>query len=49
MRGTRFPQLCTLFGIEKILTKGLLGIQLMIEQIILTYNFNCFEINKYHG
>ncbi len=42
---TRFSELCSLFGIEHTLAGGLAGIQLMLEQIILTYNLSYFIVN----
>lgn len=42
---TRFSELCSLFGIEHTLARGLAGIQLMLEQIILTYNLSYFIVN----
>ena len=42
---TRFSELCALFDIEHTLTRGLTGLQLRIEQIILAYNLRYFEIN----
>lgn len=42
---TRFSELCVLFDIEHTLTRGLAGLQLRLEQIILTYNLRYFEIN----
>ncbi|HEL1008816.1 TPA: IS982 family transposase, partial [Streptococcus equi subsp. zooepidemicus] len=42
---TRFSELCTLFDIEHTLARGMTGLQLRIEQIILAYNLRYFEIN----
>lgn len=42
---TRFSTLCKLFDVEHTLTRGLLGLQLQLEQTILAYNLNYFEIN----
>ncbi|HGD3847301.1 TPA: IS982 family transposase, partial [Streptococcus agalactiae] len=42
---TRFSELCSLFDIEHTLTRGLTGLQLSIEQMILAYNLRYFEIN----
>lgn len=42
---TRFSELCTLFDMEQTFTKGLTGLQLRIEQILLTYNLKYFEFN----
>lgn len=42
---TRFSELCALFDVEHTLTRGLAGLQLRLEQIILTHNLRYFEIN----
>lgn len=42
---TRFSELCTLFDIEHTLARGLSGLQLRLEQIILVYNLRYFEFN----
>lgn len=42
---TRFSELCSLFYIEQTLARGLAGLQLSLEQIILAYNLRYFEIN----
>ena len=42
---TRFSELCTLFDVEHTLARGLTGLQLRIEQIILAHNLRYFEIN----
>ena len=42
---TRFSELCALFDVEHTLARGLAGLQLRIEQIILAYNLRYFEIN----
>ncbi|NQG85747.1 IS982 family transposase [Streptococcus suis] len=42
---TRFSELCRLFDIEQTLARGLAGLQLRIEQIILAYNLRYFEMN----
>ncbi|MEY8463466.1 IS982 family transposase [Streptococcus merionis] len=42
---TRFSELCTLFDIERTVARGLTGLQLRLEQVILTYNLNFFEFN----
>ncbi len=42
---TCFSKLCSLFNIEKTLARGLSGLQIQIEQIVLAYNLNYFEIN----
>lgn len=42
---TRFSELCCLFGIEQTLARGLAGLQLMLEQITLTYNLRYFNSN----
>ena len=41
----RFSELCALFNIEQALARGETGVQLRIEQIVLTYNLRYFEIN----
>ncbi|TQE89294.1 IS982 family transposase [Streptococcus suis] len=42
---TRFSELCRLFDIEQTLTRGIAGLQLRIEQIILAHNLRYFEMN----
>ncbi|MBM6513987.1 IS982 family transposase, partial [Streptococcus dysgalactiae subsp. equisimilis] len=42
---TRFSELCSLFDIEQTLARGLSGLQLRLEQFILSYNLKYFEIN----
>ena len=42
---TRFSELCTFFAVEQTLARGLTGLQLRMEQIVLTYNLRYFEIN----
>ncbi|RCW15632.1 IS982 family transposase, partial [Streptococcus gallolyticus] len=42
---TRFSELCSLFYIEQTLARGLAGLQLSLEQIILAYNLRYFEMN----
>lgn len=42
---TRFSELCTLFDIEHTLARGVSGLQLRLEQIILAYNLKYFEFN----
>lgn len=42
---THFSELCRLFDIEHTLARGLAGLQLRIEQIILAHNLRYFEIN----
>ena len=42
---TRFSELCRLFDIEHTLTRGIAGLQLRIEQIILAHNLRYFEMN----
>ena len=42
---TRFSELCAFFDVEQTLARGLTGLQLRIEQIVLTYNLRYFEIN----
>ncbi|HEM5994628.1 TPA: IS982 family transposase, partial [Streptococcus suis] len=41
----RFSELCRLFDIEQTLARGLDGLQLRIEQIILAHNLRYFEMN----
>ncbi len=42
---TRFSELHPLFDIEHTLARGIAGLQLRIEQIILAHNLRYFEIN----
>lgn len=42
---TRFSKLCRKFNVEHTLSRGLTGLQLRIEQIMLSYNLDYFEIN----
>ena len=42
---TRFSELCVFFDVEQTLARGLTGLQLRMEQIVLTYNLRYFEIN----
>lgn len=42
---TRFSELCALFDIEHTFARGLSGLQLRMEQIILAYNMKYFEFN----
>ncbi|HEL2475300.1 TPA: IS982 family transposase [Streptococcus suis] len=42
---TRFSELCRLFDIEHTLARGIAGLQLRIEQIILAHNLRYFEMN----
>ena len=42
---TRFSKLCRKFNVEHTLSRGLTGLQLRIEQIVLSYNLDYFEIN----
>ena len=42
---TRFTELCAFFDVEQTLARGLTGLQLRMEQIVLTYNLRYFEIN----
>ncbi len=42
---TRFSELVRLFDIEHTLARGLTGLQLRLEQVVLAYNLRCFEIN----
>ena len=34
---TRFSELCAFFDVEQTLARGLTGLQLRMEQIVLTY------------
>jgi len=42
---TRFSELARLFDIEHTLARGLTGLQLRLEQIVLAYNLSYFEFN----
>ena len=42
---TRFSELCAFFDVEQTLARGLTGLQLRMEQIVLTYNLRYFEID----
>ena len=42
---TRFSELCAFFDAEQTLARGLTGLQLRMEQIVLSYNLRYFEIN----
>ena len=42
---TRFSELSALFDVEHTLARGLAGLQLRLEQIILVYNLRYFKIN----
>ena len=42
---TLFSELCAFFDVEQTLARGLTGLQLRMEQIVLTYNLRYFEIN----
>lgn len=42
---TCFSEICGLFDIEHTLTRGLAGLRLRLEQIILAYNLRYFKIN----
>lgn len=46
---TRFSELCRLFDIEQTVARGLAGLQLRIEQIILAHSLCYFEMNEHHG
>ncbi len=46
---TRFSELVRLFDIELTLARGLTGLELRIEQILLAHNLQYFEINQHHG
>ena len=35
---TRFSELCAFFDVEQTLARGFTGLQLRMEQIVLTYN-----------
>ena len=42
---TRFSELCALFDMEHTFARGVTGLQLRIEQILLAYNLSYFELN----
>ncbi len=42
---TRFSELCAFFDVEQTLARGLTGLQLRMEQIVLSYNLRYFEID----
>ena len=42
---TRFSELCALFDMEYTFARGVAGLQLRIEQILLAYNLSYFEFN----
>ena len=42
---TRFSELCALFDMEHTFARGVAGLQLRIEQILLAYNLSYFEFN----
>ncbi|MBS8112782.1 IS982 family transposase, partial [Streptococcus suis] len=42
---TRFSELCRFFDIEHTLARGMTGLQLRMEQIILAHNLRYFEMN----
>lgn len=42
---TRFSELCLLIDIEHTLARGIAGLQLRMEQIILAHNLRYFEMN----
>lgn len=42
---THFFELCALFDIEHTFARGLSGLQLRLEQIILAYSMKYFEFN----
>ncbi|MGT2657386.1 IS982 family transposase, partial [Streptococcus varani] len=42
---TRFSELARLFDIEHTLARGLTGLQLRLEQIVLAYNLSYFKFN----
>ena len=42
---TRFSELCALFDMEHTFARGVAGLQLRIEQILLAYNLSYFELN----
>lgn len=46
---TRFSKLCREFNVEHTLSRCLTGLQLRIEQIVLSYNLGYFKINWHHG
>ncbi len=37
-----FSELCTLFDMEQTFARGLMGLRLRIEQILLAYNLGYF-------
>ena len=45
LMATRFSELCAFFDVEQTLARGFTGLQLRMEQIVLTYNLRYFEIN----
>ena len=42
---TRFSELCALFDMEHTFARGVAGLQLGIEQILLAYHLSFFEFN----
>ena len=42
---TRFSELCALFDMEHTFARGVAGLQLRIEQILLAYHLSYFELN----
>ena len=42
---TRFSELCALFDMEHTFARGVAGLQLRIEQILLAYHLSYFEFN----
>lgn len=42
---TRFSELCALFDIKQTLDRGMMGLQLRLDQIVLAYNLRYFKIN----
>ena len=42
---TRFSELCVLFDMEQTFARGLTGLQVRMEQILLAYNLSYFEFN----
>lgn len=46
---TRCSELCALFDVKQTLDRGMMGLQLRLDQIVLAYNLKCFEINWNHG
>lgn len=43
---TRFSELCAFFDVEQTLARGLTGLQLRMEQIVLTYNLRYLRLTS---